>query len=354
MTVTDEVKPDDALLPIRHPQEELFLCDLADAFVKDDTATMEHPFYALSKKTDHEIRRYENGNKWLEVHPGAKGAATIYDKDILIYCTSQLMARANMGQPITQEIRIVAKDLLVFINRGVGGKDYESLKEAFHRLDGTRIRTNITTGDEVTHEGFGLIEHFKIIYSEKSKRVSEISLKLSDWVFRSINKKDVLTIHRDYFRLAKPIERRVYELCRKHCGHQDQWRVSLKLLKSKTGSRAPLSRFRFELKKIEKTNHLPGYTLHVDDQDFVTITNRNCSTSEPEIIPPESKIAYPILDTDTYEVAKMVAPRLDVYALEKEWHLMWENTGCPKLTDPSAAFLGFCKKKMERASASGK
>ncbi|MCA9184408.1 MAG: replication initiator protein A [Pirellulaceae bacterium] len=28
----------------------------------------------------------------------------------------------------------------------------------------------------------------------------------------------MLTLHRDYFRLRKPLERRVYEIARKHCG----------------------------------------------------------------------------------------------------------------------------------------
>ncbi len=37
-------------------------------------------------------------------------------------------------------------------------------------------------------------------------------VKLSDCVFNAIRAREVLTLHRDYFRLRKPIERRVYEL----------------------------------------------------------------------------------------------------------------------------------------------
>jgi hypothetical protein len=40
---------------------------------------------------------------------------------------------------------MVAYDLLLSTNRHTGGRDYKQLEEAFERLAGTRIRTNITT-----------------------------------------------------------------------------------------------------------------------------------------------------------------------------------------------------------------
>lgn len=39
----------EALLPERHPQHDLFICDVADAVLKDVMPQMEHPFYSLSK-----------------------------------------------------------------------------------------------------------------------------------------------------------------------------------------------------------------------------------------------------------------------------------------------------------------
>src|SRR5579871_4743683 len=157
----------DKLLPDRHLQQDLFVCDVADAVLKDDMASMEHPFFSLSKKPDTSIRRYENGDRWLEVVPSVKGLATIYDKDILIYCISQLIAKMNEGEQPSPYVRIVAKDLLVFINRSVGGSDYEALLEALERLDGTRIRTNVRTGGEQETKGFGLIDSFELRRSER-------------------------------------------------------------------------------------------------------------------------------------------------------------------------------------------
>ena len=36
------------LLPDRHPQASLFICDVADAVIKSDMASMEHPIFTLS------------------------------------------------------------------------------------------------------------------------------------------------------------------------------------------------------------------------------------------------------------------------------------------------------------------
>jgi plasmid replication initiation protein len=277
------------------------------------------------------------------VVPSVKGLATIYDKDILIYCISQLMAKMKVGETPSPYVSIVAKDLLVFINRSVGGKDYDALVDALGRLDGTRIRTNIKTGGETNYEGFGLIESFKLRRSEKTGRILEIAVKLSDWVFRSIEAKEVLTLHKDYFRLKKPIERRVYEIARKHCGKQDTWKISMELLKLKCGSRAPTKGFRHDIKELAKGNHLPDYSVSLEGDDFVTFTNRNAIKALPS-----PSTVFPRLDAETYHDARLVAPGYDIHYLEREWHSWWYESGQPLLHDPDKAFISFCKSRYTR------
>src|SRR5260370_15615864 len=160
--VSDTPKADEHLLPLRHQQHDLFVCDVADAVLKDDMASMEHLFFSLSKKPETSIRRYENGERWVEVVPSVKGLATIYDKDILIYCISQLIAKMNEGGTPSPYVSIVAKDLLIFINRSIGGKDYYALVEALPRLDGTRIRTNFRIGGGEVFYGFWGLEAFNV------------------------------------------------------------------------------------------------------------------------------------------------------------------------------------------------
>ena len=68
-------------MPVKHGQGDLFICDVADAALKDLIPQMEHPFYSLSKKPDTVIRRYEHNGNWLQIIPSVKGLATIYDID---------------------------------------------------------------------------------------------------------------------------------------------------------------------------------------------------------------------------------------------------------------------------------
>lgn len=343
--VSDTPKPHDEtrLLPMRYPQAELFICDVADAVLKDDMASMEHPFFSLAKKPDKEIRKYESGDRWLEVWPSAIGLATIYDKDVLIFCISQLMAKANDGIEPSRHLRIVARDLLQFTNRGVGGKDYEALKAALQRLDGSRIRTNVRTGGEEKHEGFGFIDGFKLRRSEKTGRILEMSVTLSEWVFNAIRAKEVLTLHPHYFRLKKGIERRVYEIARKHCGKQASWKISLAVLQSKCGSRDVEKGFRRAIKELVRGDHLPDYSVRFDEStEMIEFTNR------AEAAERKAAMQHPKLDPEAIHDGRQIAAGWDIYALESEFWEKWHREGRQKLFDPTKAFIGFVRKVVEQ------
>jgi plasmid replication initiation protein len=133
------------LLPDRH-QGDFFVCDILDALPKDDLASMEHPIFSLGTRPDLRILTYAHNDVTITVVPSVKGLATLFDKDILIYCISQLMAAQNAGRPISRTLHLTAHDLLVATNRETSGDGYSRLREAFERLAGTRITTNIVTG----------------------------------------------------------------------------------------------------------------------------------------------------------------------------------------------------------------
>ena len=341
---TDTTNPPAPLLPDRHPQHDLFICDVADAVLKDVMAHMEHPFYSLSKKPETAVRRYEHKGRWLEITPSVKGLATIYDKDILIYCVSQIMAKLKLGEAVSQRVRINSRELLVFANRGTSGRDYMALVEALDRLEGTRIRTNIITGDEEQIDGFGLIDASSIRRKHGlDGRLLWCEVKLSDWVFNAIRAQEVLTLHRDYFRLRKPIERRVYEIARKHCGQQENWKISLALLLKKTGSQSPEKRFRQMIRHLAEYDHLPDYSVSFDPEaDMVTFQNRG---SMAAALP--SAAWGGSLDSDAYAEARDVAPSWDVYFLEREWRRwLGENEIEPK--NPERHFVKFCRSWFEK------
>lgn len=337
-----EVPNQDTLLPDRHPQQELFVCDVADAVIKDDMASMEHPVFSLSTKPDLQIRRYEQGDRWLEVTPSVKGMATIYDKDILIYAVSQLIGAKNAGRPIARQIVISARELLIFTNRYTGGRDYGLLEDAMARLGGTRLRTNIkTAANEQTRE-FGLVEGSMVERDRKSGRITSIHITLSEWLYDAVQAQEVLTLNRDYFRLRKPIERRIYEIARKHCGAQDEWRITMALLKKKCGSTSPLKQFRYLLKDLVENDHLPDYSIRLAENDMVVFVNRRV---KQEIAISTARVK---LSMDAYHDARSCAPGWDIYVLEDKWRMWMADGGMEPPKSPDKAFLGFCRKWYER------
>ena len=331
------------LLPIRHPQGELFLCDLGDVPLKNDTASMEHPIFALSTKPDTNERHYTHNGDSLTVTPSSVGLATIYDKDILIFAISQIMEAKNNNLPYSKEVSFNAKDFLRFANRMTNGRGYEGLNDALKRLGGTRLETNIETNGEQQIEGFGLIDKYRIRKKLNDGTVTDWGITLSDWLFNAIEANEVLTLHPDYFRLRKPLERRIYEIVRKHCGQQKDWKVSITLLLKKTGSQTPLWKFRQLLAPIMEADHLPDYKAEYtgENDEFVIFKNRR-------FIKEIKDIGRIRLQPETYEKAKQAAPSWDIYYLEEEWRMWIGSKGGELPKRPDAAFLGFCSSWYER------
>lgn len=322
-------------LPDRHPVPDFFLCDILDALPKDDMASMEHPLFSLATRPDLRVLRYAHNGVEITVTPSVRGLATLFDKDILIYCTSQLMAALNAGRPVARTLHLTAHDLLVATNRETSGDGYARLREAFERLAGTRITTNIVTGGVETTTGFGLIEAWSIVRHTRGGRMVQVTVTLSDWLYRAVLSHAVLTLSRDYFRLRKPIERRVYELARKHCGRQPEWRVSIATLALKSGSASPLRVFRRMIRDMIAADPLPDYRLAEEAGDILCVTRRAGAGEGP---PPPLRAA-------TIEAARALAPGADIYARIAEWHAVWAASGRPRLRAPDAAFLGWLRRR---------
>lgn len=266
------------LLPERYPNQDFFIADILDAAPKSDIGSMEHPIFSLSKKPDFTIREYQHKDITIEVQPSAKGIANIWDKDVLIYCCSQLREGINRGREPSPIIHIRAHDLFVATNKKlVGGGDYKQLIDSLERLAGTRIKTNISTDGTVERYNFGLVVQYKVI-EEKirgQQRMSSIAIEIPSWLYRAVVSGEVLTLDRDYFRLRGGIERRLYEIARKHCGKQSRWSIGLASLHRKTGSQSPMKAFKHQVLKLVKSDHLPGYKMAFNhDTEFLTFYNR--------------------------------------------------------------------------------
>lgn len=328
------------LLPDRHRTADFFVCDLFGASPKDDLATMEHPVFSLSTRPDRRVLDYAHHDVRITVTPSVRGLATIHDKDILIYCVSQLVAALNAGRTVSRVLTLRAHDLLVATNRETSGDGYNRLRDAFERLAGTRITTNIETGGVEVTRGFGLIEAWEIVRRSRGGRMISVSVTLSEWLFNAVLSRSVLTISRDYFRLRKPLERRVYELARKHCGRQRDWRVSVDVLLKKSGSASPRRVFRKMIRDMIAAGNLPDYMMTEEPGDIICFAR--------ETVVEEATSAAPVLRPETLATARGLVPGMDVYALEADWRAFWLRSGCPPLRSPDKAFLGFVRQSKDR------
>lgn len=261
------------LVPDRHQQPDFFIADFLDALPKDDTASMEHPIFAL-QTGDRRVRVYEHNGVTVKIEPGYNGCATIHDKDLWIFAISQLVLAADEGRRLSRTVRFTAHDFLVSTNRQTSGQGYKLLTAALNRLAGTRIETSIATADVKEKAGFGLVDSWRVV-ERNNERMVALEMTLPDWLFRAVEARQVLTISRDYFRIRRPLDRRIYELARKHCGRQPKWSVSMAVLYKKTGATAAQRNFRVDVRELAATNDLPGYTVHYDpDMDLVTFRPR--------------------------------------------------------------------------------
>lgn len=317
------------------PVSDFFVCDFFGIAPKHDLASMEHPLFSLATRPDRRILSYRHNDVEVTVTPSVRGRATIFDADILIFCISQLMAGLNSGQRITRTMVLTAYDLLLATGRETSGDGYRRLRDAFERLAGTRITTNIATGSEEITTGFGLIESWEIVRKTRGGRMVSVRVTLSEWLYQAVLSKSVLTLSREYFSLRKPLERRLYELARKHCGNQRLWRVSVETLLKKSGSTSPRRVFRAMLRDIIREARLPDYVLAEEPGDMILVT-------------PESPIFevsdVPVIKPETLDAVRKLAPGADVYALEARWRAFWIASGKPRLRSADAAFLGWIKK----------
>ena len=330
-----------SLLPQRHANLDFFVLDIADAVPKDDVASMEHPLFSLATAPDRRHLEYRNGDNVLKIRPSGLGLPTIFDKDILIFVISQLMARKNRGEPIGDTVRFSARELCIATNRQIGGDHYKRLEDAFARLQGAQFVTNIKSGNKIETRIFSLIDEGGFVRTADARfRLDYCEVKLSRWLMQAIDADHVVTISPEYFRLRRPLERRLYEIARKHCGKSPKWQISLANLQTKTGSNAPAKKFRLNLREIIKADVTPFYRFELDDNDLVTVRPRSVSIElSPTISIPEW----------AEEKARDAARELgwDYNVLRQNWlgFAAAETARGNPPKNAGAAFVAYCQKQ---------
>lgn len=293
-----------ALQPV---QPDLYHIPLEDTDLRDANTLLEFPWFEQSRRPSMEVKEFgkEGSDLFIRVSPGARGMATEFDRDVLVYCISQLVREANDAEkqnptkPLTGKkadktaaplavadqnsikvrledgrltMSIIAYDVLTTAMRGTGKRAYEQLKDALFRLRSTTIETNMIVGGHRETRGFGWLNDYRIVEEEGAGgvlRMKRIEVTLSRWVLAAISQdRSVLAINPCYFELESGLERRLYQLARKHCGKQVSFTISLGRLAEKVGTRRPVRLFKSDLAKVIREDNIPDYEYIIGDPNL--------------------------------------------------------------------------------------
>ncbi len=235
--------------------------------VRGEQSLMAFPFFALSKGKWIKPLAYKTDAVSIEIGPGPRGVATIYDKEVLLYIASLMVAKLDAGDEVSQDFYFTAHDL--FRVTGVNGsaRSYSRLSDALERLQGTQIKTNIEAGGEGQAGFFSWLSEAQLHYTKTTtgdKRLKAVKVRLCDWLYRAIQRdRKVLDYAPTYFQLG-PVERRLYEVARSAC-LSGAVEVELEDLRLQVGYQSSLKQFRHTLKGIADANAIPGFTFDLSD-----------------------------------------------------------------------------------------
>jgi plasmid replication initiation protein len=256
--------------PMPTNQADLFALDSPlMSEVRGERSLMAFPFFALSKGKWTKTLSYKTDSVSIEIVPTAKGVATIYDKEIVLYIASLMVAKLEAGEDVSQDFYFTAHDLFCVTGNNPSARSYTRLSQALERLQGTQIKTDIEAGGEGEEGYFSWLSEAKLYYTKSGegrgeKRLKAVKVRLCDWLFRAILRdRQVLDYAPAYFQLG-PVERRLYEIARSACV-DGSYELSLDQLRLQLGYQNSLAHFRHALKAILEADAIPDYRVTLFD-----------------------------------------------------------------------------------------
>ncbi|MBB3349560.1 replication initiator protein A [Sphingomonas sp. BK069] len=237
--------------------------------VQGERSLMAYPFFALTKAAWTKPLAYRTDEVSIEIGPGPKGVATIYDKEILLYIASLMVSKLDAGQRVGQTFQFTANDLFRVTGINSSSRSYSRLSDALERLQGTQIKTNIEAGGSGEEGFFSWLEAASLQYTKSptgEKRLKSIKVRLCDWLYRAIMvDRHVLEYAPSYFELG-PVERRLYEVSRSLCV-DGPVSVALDDLRLQLGYQASLRHFKYDLTKIIEADVIPGFRFVLEEDE---------------------------------------------------------------------------------------
>lgn len=258
--------------PANDNQPDFFVPTLWDIAIKDGIGLMDVAVFRLARNTkrrgdmiEHKLR-----NLTIQVKSNYDGMATIDDYSIVMMMISHLteanrLYQKGKGPKPPRHFQPAASEILKFCRKADGGEQYELLRGAINRLQGTQISIDCETERRRTG-WFPLLAGAEIVSETNKNRIQVVRLEIPNWIYNQIvtaEKPEVLTIHPDYFLITSPLARFIYRLARKAAGAQSA-AYSFASIHARSGSTRALRKFESDLRKLIAINDLPEY--HLDEE----------------------------------------------------------------------------------------
>lgn len=223
------------------------------------------PFFCLSELPAFETRIYNDGNVRIEVQPGPRGLATIWDKKILDYAFQ--MMRATKGM-FGSKISLRPDDFFASCIFSPLDQSPQGLSDALDRLRSTSIRASVKNElGERERLSFSWISGASMQTREEGVTpvVELIEVELVDWTWRSIfESEDTFQTSLTAFSVTSGISWRVNDLASRQIGDEKRWSTSLDDLGKRLGYlEVERQRFSQDFQNILSANDLPNFDISV-------------------------------------------------------------------------------------------
>ncbi len=232
---------------------------------------MAYPYFALSKRRRIKPMHFASakGDIEIKIHGLPEfGIASIYDADILLWLATEVRRQYEKTGTINRTVFFNPRTMLKQIGKSKGGRQMDTLKSALLRLSTNFIRTTVRTEHQRKEGGFHWLDNWTTAEDRKTGEPNGLwSTTLNDWLVQGIvQDRNILTLNPAYFRMSSGLEKRLYQIARKHAGMQQfGMHITMESLHAKTGSGDTIKQFAWEVRNIAKEKgSLLDYAVSVD------------------------------------------------------------------------------------------